>query len=367
MATDTKGVQMRYLGVAATAATAFAVVAVGATSAQAQPVPEHHRIITVTTTIQAAVDEARPGDTIRVPPGVYREAVTVDAPGLTMTGGQDAVLEGDGLGASVGIRVASADGSRLDGFTLAGMVIRDFGSVGVMLDRVDNFRLTGTSYVDDGEYGLFPIRSSGRADHNTVTGADDTGLYVGQSSHVDLDHNVASDNTIGIEVELSTVVTVADNITTGNTVGIVVQIMPGRPLTTTEDVTVTGNLVSANNRPNDVTDPTELLSMLPSGIGVLNAASDAVTITSNVIINNPTAGIGVVSLPAAVAALDPRLEPHPDHTVVAANLLWGNGLAPDPKVAPLQPADIVWDGTGTDNCFDHAATVTTFPTVLPAC
>jgi parallel beta-helix repeat protein len=325
--------------------------------------------IAVTTTIQAAVDAARPGDIVLVPAGDYRESVRVSTAGVTIMGGPDAVLDGEGLAAPVGIRVQSTDGTRLDGFTLRGMEIRDFSHAGVILDSVDDFRLTGTSYVDNDDYGLFPIRSSGRVDHNTVVGSSDTGLYVGQSSNVRMDSNVARGNLIGIEVELSTSIQVTDNLAVGNMVGIAVQIVPGLALTSTSDIQVTGNRLIANNRPNDVTDPTELLSMVPSGIGLLDVAADQVTIKANVITDNPTAGIGVVSLPAPAALLDPRLDPAPDGTLVSANTFQHNGYAADPKIFGfgLAPADIVWDGTGTGNCFDHNPSASSFPAELPSC
>src|SRR5437762_9970576 len=49
--------------------------------------------IAVKTTIQAAVDAAKPGDTIVVPPGIYRENVTVSKDNLTIVGSVAAVLD----------------------------------------------------------------------------------------------------------------------------------------------------------------------------------------------------------------------------------------------------------------------------------
>lgn len=345
---------------------AAACAGVAALPAAATAAPGGHTI-TVSTTIQAAVDAAQPGDTIVVPAGVYRENVTVRTAGLTIVGRPGAVLDGEGLAGRDGILVRSADGSRLAGFTLRGMLIRDYSFTGVLLDGVDGFRLTGTRYQDNDEYGLFPIRSSGRVDNNVVTGSDDTGVYVGQSSDVLVDGNVAQDNTIGIEIELSTSVRVVGNTATGNSVGLVVQIVPGLPATVTDDVLVQGNVLTANTRPNDVTDPGELLSLVPGGVGLIDAAGDDVTVTGNVITGNPSAGIGVVSLPAAVASLDPRLDPTPDGTRVTGNVFAHNGFDPDPKIAPLQPADVVWDGTGTRNCFTVPRGATTFPGPLPSC
>ena len=142
-------------------------------------------IIVVTTTIQAAVDAADPGDTVLVPAGTYAESVNVTEPGITVRGSRGAVLDGTGLDLLYGIRVRSLDGSRLDGFTLEGLTIRGYSRYGSQVSGVDNFRLTGTRYLDNPLYGLFPVRCShGRVDHNEVSGSYDSGVYVGQCSDV---------------------------------------------------------------------------------------------------------------------------------------------------------------------------------------
>jgi polygalacturonase len=70
--------------------------------------------IIVTTTIQAAVDAAQPGDTILVPPGTYRESVLVNKSHLTITGSPAAVIDAEGF--PTGIRVGTGRISR-DGGT----------------------------------------------------------------------------------------------------------------------------------------------------------------------------------------------------------------------------------------------------------
>ena len=182
---------------------------------------------------------------------------------------------------------------------------------------MDNFRLTGTRYLDNPLYGLFPVRCThGRVDHNDVSGSYDSGVYVGQCSDVLVDHNVAHDNTIGLEVELSTRVVVEDNVSTDNALGALVQISPLRPVKVTQDVLVRRNVLSGNNRPNTITEG--FLGALPGGIGIANIAGDDVRIVDNVVSGNRSAGIGVVSLPAAVLALDPALDPTPDGGEVRA-------------------------------------------------
>ena len=48
------------------------------------PVQAQTNVIVVSTTIQAAVDTANPGDTVRVPPGIYHENVLVTKDNITI-------------------------------------------------------------------------------------------------------------------------------------------------------------------------------------------------------------------------------------------------------------------------------------------
>jgi parallel beta-helix repeat protein len=347
-----------------------AAILLGATVATLVAVPGVSQAagdtVTVTTTIQAAVDAADPGDTVLVPAGTYRETVAVTEPGITIRGPRGAVLDGAGLGLAFGIRVRSLDGSRLDGFTLDGLTIRGYDRSGIQLSGVDNFRLTGTKYVDNPLYGLFPVRCThGRVDHNQVSGSYDSGVYVGQCTDVLVDHNIAHDNTIGLEIELSSRVVVEDNVSTDNAIGAMVQISPLRPVKVTDDVLVRRNVLSGNNRPNTITDGS-LLGQLPGGVGIVNVAGDRVRIVDNVVSGNRSAGIGVVGLPPAVAELDPALDPSPDGGEVRGNTARGNGYDPDPRLAPLPGADVLWDFTGSP-CFEVPRGTRAFPPLLPSC
>ncbi|MGW9182513.1 parallel beta-helix domain-containing protein [Agromyces sp. NPDC055661] len=349
---------------------AIAVAALSATSlfvvGPALPAAANTNVV-VTTTIQAAIDAAAPGDTVVIPAGVYREAVHVTKSDLTIVGENGALLDGTGLAAPVGIRVRSSDGSRLAGFSLSGLEIRGYTLSGVLLRGVDGFRLTGGRYVDNPLYGIFPIASTdGRIDHNEVSGARDSGIYIGQSTDIMIDANVVHDNTVGIEVELASRITVRRNVATANAIGAIVFTIPGRPVKATDDVLIEDNTFSGNRRQNPVIEPDELLSALPGGVGFLNVAGDRVRVIGNTVSGNASAGIGVVSLPPAYAALDPAVDPVPDDGVVSENVTRGNGSNPDPRLAPFPAADVIWDGSGT-TCFDVSRSARTWPSLLPAC
>ncbi|WP_243075761.1 parallel beta-helix domain-containing protein [Microbacterium sp. SS28] len=333
----------------------------------AQPAAASSNTITVTTTIQAAVDAAAPGDTIRVPAGVYEEAVTITTSGLTLVGEPGAVLDGTRLGAQVGIRVRGVSGARLADITIQGFEIRGYSLSGVLVRGVDGFRITGGNYIDNPLYGIFPVATTdGRIDHNTVRGSFDSGIYIGQSTDILIDGNVVHDNTVGIEVELASRVTVRDNVATANSVGAIIFVIPGRAVKVTEDILIEGNTLSGNRRPNTNTDADELLAAVPGGIGVLNVGGDRVTLRGNTVSGNASAGIGVISLPPEYAALDPQVDARPDGGVVSGNTVAGNGTSPDPRLAPFPGGDIVWDGSGT-TCFDVRKSASTFPAPLPTC
>ena len=101
--------------------------------------------------------------------------------------------------------------------------------------------------------------------------------------------------------------------------------------------------------------------------GLLNVGGDRVIMERNVVTRNQSAGIGVLRLPPDVAAIDPQVDPLPDGNRVERNVVQENGGNPDPKIAPLPGRDLVWDGTGSGNCWSANIFRTSFPPALPTC
>lgn len=346
--------------------------------------------------IQAAVDAASPGDTILVQPGSYAEpgvacpanpaqscavAITKDNISLIgLTHGQHGVVLVNPGGQDVGIQVArtgdpgclsdpakTVQGSLIRGFTVSG-----FGSDGLDVVCADSWRVTRVRAIGNVEYGIFPsLVGPGRVDHSFASGANDTGIYVGQSHDVRADHNVAADNVSGFEIENSSAVRMDHNEATGNTAGILSFTLPFLAVTSNSRNRIDHNLVLANNKANTCTPGGDVCAV-PSGSGIAIVAADANRVDHNQVHGNNSFGIIVANLcnafhlsPALCAALG--IDPNPDGNHIVFNKVTGNGAAPDSGIAPLPGADLLWDGTGSGNCWARNSAGSTFPAQLPSC
>ena len=318
--------------------------------------------VVVTSSIQAAVSSASPGDTVIVPPGRYHETVTITKSGLTIRGSRGAVLDASGF--PVGIRASAGGGcpgAGLTGITVDGLRIENASFMGVLLRGVSGFAVRDGFYTGNEEYAIFPVCSAnGVIEGNHVEGTDDAAIYVGNSHGVAVERNHATDSTAAIEVENSTDIVIRQNTAIDNTAGIVTFVLPGLPVSVTEDVLVEGNIVMHNNRPNPVAPDEDVIGLLPTGTGILNVGGDRVVIRGNRIVGNDTGGIGVVALPIPAPGIDPL----PDDNEVVANVAQANGRSPDPLRWPAPGADLIYDGSGTGNCFAENVFGTSIPTAL---
>jgi hypothetical protein len=154
--------------------------------------------------------------------------------------------------------------------------------------------------------------------------------------------------------------------------GIFVDILPFLQRGTEDDALVAFNSVHDNNRPNTA-EPDELLGILPKGIGILVAGGRTTTVLMNDVRNNGFAGIAVSSLCLGLALQGIEcsglgIDPDPVNDRILGNRLIKNGTVPleDPFFDALR-ADLIWDGSGTGNCWSGNRFSTSTPPELPAC
>jgi len=349
--------------------------------------------------IQAAVDDAGPGDRVIVHPGEYTEAglpcpgqpddtcaVVISEDRIRLLGrtvhGERAVLraaEGQDRGIFVGLppvgTCLSDDDLVVHGSKIAGMTVTGFEDDGVRLSCVKRWRVTRVRAIENLEYGIFPVLSArGRLDHSFASGANDTGIYLGQSRRARIDHNRAVDNLSGYELENTSRVRLVRNVARGNTAGILNFALPNLTVDSNARNFIARNVVEANNRDNTCSTPGDVVCEVPSGTGVLVLAADRARVRRNEVTGNRTVGIAVANycivlgVPAEECAqLD--IDPSPDHTRVRRNELSGNGFDPDLErlPAPQFAVDLAWDTSGEDNCWAGNGDATRFPDPLPAC
>jgi parallel beta-helix repeat protein len=347
--------------------------------------------------IQAAVDQANPGDRVLVKPGTYQEdghpcptnpsqtcAVSIEKDGIRLVGVpskrhrvvlQAKADQDDGI--AVG-KLSAADcltdaSKRLHGSVIRGLTVRGFEDDGVFLICVDHWRVTRVRAVDNDEYGIFPSHTAiGRLDHSFASGANDTGHYIGQSTRARVDHNVARGNVSGFELENSSHIRADHNLATGNTGGILSFALPNLDIKSNADNRIDHNRVRGNNKANTCVEPGDAVCTVPVGTGILLIATDRNRVVANRVSGNNSFGIALANYCLATRVQEPAcsaldIEPNPDGNRILNNRVRGNGSAPDPNLPPVFAVDLAWDGTGTDNCWAGNRFGTSFPVPLPAC
>ncbi len=310
------------------------------------------------------IDGARPGDTIEVAPGTYRESVLVDIDGITLRGlveeGQRAVLEGDGERTDAVI----ASGHR---FTIEGFAVRNYTSNGITVHGATGVVFRDLQVEKTGLYGVYPVECKDvLVERVLVTGARDAAIYVGQSRDIVVRDNEVRGNVTGIEIENSVNALVEGNHAHDNTGGILVFLLPNNPSKVGSDTRVLRNRVVGNNHAN-FGDPGSIVSQVPVGTGIFIMAADRTEVAENEIQGNDSFGIAVVSLAQALpkgTTFD--VGPVPEGNFIHDNRLGGNGKNPAASVKAVGGAglDILWDGSGADNVFAQPG-ARTFPMWLP--
>jgi hypothetical protein len=321
--------------------------------------------------IQAAVDAAKPGDTIEVAAGTYHQNVTITKKNIELRGAGMGLtrllpattptpsacsVPGDPTTVN-GICIMGTDGAPVKGTRVSGFSIIGFGGFGVLLMNADNSRVTDTEASGNGGYGISGFVMHGIEFSDDISHDNgDPGFYIGDSPNADakVEDNIAYRNGAageegdGFLFRDSSHGTVRRNAAWGNCLGRNVVDSPENPAPA-EHWELRDNFSHENNR----ACAGEMGGGAPplSGIGYAILGAHDVKLTHNVALANAPTGFSVVGSGGIVVVSTAMIGGGtPDHDTIERNSAYNNA-----------PFDIAWDGSGMDMKFKNNACATSAP------
>jgi hypothetical protein len=249
-------------------------------------------------TISAAVKAAKKGDLILVSPGVYKEAVDVTTPDVTIRGtDRNKVILDGGFKLENGIRVLDTDG-----VVVENMTARNYVSNGFYWTGSDRYRGSYLTAYRNGDYGIYAFDAyHGQFDHSYGSGSPDAGFYIGECFRCDavIDSVTSVYNGLGYSgTNSGGDLYIVNSEFANNRAGVVPNSGSYELCYPSRETTVAGNLVHDNNY---MDGPGIDVSLLAQGNGILPAGAVKVTITKNRVYNHDRTGIGLVPFPEADA------------------------------------------------------------------
>ncbi|HEX6230175.1 MAG TPA: right-handed parallel beta-helix repeat-containing protein [Actinomycetota bacterium] len=280
-------------------------------------------------TIREAVDAADPGGLVLISPGVYREAVVVTTPFVTIRGlDRDQVILDGGFELDNGVSVLEADGVAVENLTARNYLLN-----GVLWTGVFGYRASYVTAYNNGEYGVFAYDSAyGQLDHSYASGHPDSGFYIGQCSpcHAVVTDVLAENNALGFSgTNAGGELFVVNSEWRNNMSGIVPNTLDSEELAPQRDMVIAGNWVHDNGNAKAPAKPLQYPSL---GIGIIVNGGRDNLVTQNLVENHPNFGIALL--------------PSPDRNVwltegnqVRDNLVRGSGDADLAMAAPAAGGD----------------------------
>lgn len=295
-------------------------------------------------TIQSAVDAADPGDLILIQPGVYKEAVSVTTPGLVIRGvdRNKVILDGE-YTRDNGIAVV-ADGVAIENMTAIGYTVNDF-----FWNGVTGFRASYLTAIDGWVYGIYSFDAAdGLYEHSYASGSWDAGFYIGQCDPCNtvLTDLLAEFNGLGFSgTNASGNTYVVNSEWRYNVAGVVPNSLDSELLAPVHDFTVAGNYIHHNGEIGRA--PSRTSEWSGYGNGIILAGNQNSEVYNNLLVNNATSGIQVVSM------LDKSLWPSKGNHV-HDNVILGSGRSDLALGGPVEQG----------SCFEDNEASTTLPYFL---
>jgi parallel beta-helix repeat protein len=244
-------------------------------------------------------------------------------------------------------------------FCIQDLTVEDTKGDGLKANDVENviFRRVRARWTDgeketNGAYGIYPVQCTNvLVEDCEAVGASDAGIYVGQSKNVIVRRCKASKNVAGIEIENCIDADVYENTATDNAGGLLVFDLPGLQQKNGKRIRVHDNLIYGNNHANFAPKGNTVASVAP-GTGAMIMATDQVEFFRNMLKNNHTYGLSIVSFTNLGKPVeDKQYDPYPEGIFVHDNDFVDCGTAPQGDLAAALTAllgkpfpEIIYDG-----------------------
>jgi len=326
--------------------------------------------------IQDAVNEAKPGDTIKVAHGTYREGVKVAGVKkrfIKLIGDpkdpSKVILEGKDVKGSNGIQINGANEVTVNGFQAQHYKANGFFAV-----NVNGYTFTNVKAFLVGVYGVYAFNSVG----GTITNSEaawnsDSGFYIGQTPPQtkpvrSIVRNIKSyGNVLGWSGTNMRYVTISKSKFYNNGTGVVPNALSSEKYAPAEENVITDNDIFWNNfnyyagAPFKVQPPAADSTAYPVGVGVLLFGGRHNRVENNRIYGNWLMGAGMIQ--------QFLLTKVPDAMDLVGNSISNNQFGANGT--DLNGRDLGYDGNGKDNCASGntgvAVTVPADASTLPAC
>ncbi|MEU7005543.1 right-handed parallel beta-helix repeat-containing protein [Streptomyces sp. NPDC046332] len=304
----------------------------------AAPTAEHRTVHRVKPgeSIQQAVDAAKPGDTVVLAPGTYRESVRITTSNVTLRGSTvfpSVLVPGSAATdacakAGHGICVTGTDGNPVEGVTVRSLTVRGFAKNGLWASRTDRLKIHRVTAEKNGNWGIAQERSVRSVlSHNIARDNADAGLFVSNTTDTEagavdaqgtvITRNRVSGNRIGVTVRRLRNLTVDRNEATGNCAAVFVVGDESTPRAGA--MSLRRNYIHSNNKHCPKTPRLPFLQ----GSGIVLTGAEETLVAENRIEDNvgasPLSG-GIVLFKSFVGALNERNE-------IRDNVVLRNGSA----------------------------------------
>lgn len=317
------------------------------------------------TKIQKAVNAAKPGDTVKVADGTYKEGVIIKKANqryIKLVGNTKNPKKVRLVGTSLtgetaqnAVQINAVNGVTVDGFYATGYAGNGFFVVNVE----DGYTFNHLIAERDGTYGVYAFNTKGGLIENSEANYNnDSGFYIGETPPQtkpkrSMVKNVVSwGNVLGFSGTNMKYVTITKSFWFNNGLGIVPNSLRSEKYAPPEDNVISDNDIFFNNYNYYAGAPFDLRGSAtgtpyPIGTGILLFGGQRIQVTGNRVFGQNLIGVG--ALQQILLALDTS---HPEITpewyTLRGNQITGNTFNDGGKHP--NGRDLFYDGNGTDNC-----------------